>query len=90
MDHAVSRAARQKPHRLGILPYKKMDSPRSIVSFSRPAYWDEIVANGKVPGTIGDTKKRIAKRPPQEHINAAFTELLDNIQFSKCGSTRDI
>ena len=64
-------------------PYKK-DSPRSIVSFSRPQYWDEIVAYAKVPGTMGDTEKRIAKRPSQEHINAAFAELLDNLQFSKC------
>ena len=33
---------------------------------------------------MGDTEQRIAKRPPQEHINRAFAELLDNIQFSKC------
>jgi len=33
-------------------PYKKMDSPRSIVSFPRPAYWEEIVAYAKLPGTI--------------------------------------
>ena len=65
-------------------PYKKMDSPRSIVSFSRPQYWDEIIAYAKLPGTMGDTETRIAKRPPQEHINAAFAELLENIQFSKC------
>ena len=65
-------------------PYKKMDSPGSIVSFPRPAYWDEIVAYAKLPGTMGDTEKRIAKRPPQEHIDLAFAELLDNIQFSKC------
>jgi endoglucanase len=66
-------------------PYKKMDSPRSVVSFARPTYWDEIVAYAKLPGGAGDTQKRIAKRPPQEHINAAFAQLLENIQFSKCG-----
>jgi aryl-phospho-beta-D-glucosidase BglC (GH1 family) len=65
-------------------PYKKMDSPRSVASFARPLYWDDIVAYGQLPGGTGDTEKRIAKRPPQEHINAAFAELLDNIQFSKC------
>jgi aryl-phospho-beta-D-glucosidase BglC (GH1 family) len=65
-------------------PYKKMDSPRSIVSFARPQYWDEIVAYAKLPGTMGDTEKRIAKRPSQEHINAAFAALLDSVQFSKC------
>jgi len=61
-----------------------MDSPRSIVSFSQPQYWDEVVAYAKVPGTMGDTEKRISKRPSQEHINAAFAELLEDIQFSKC------
>jgi hypothetical protein len=65
-------------------PHKKMDSPRSVVSFARPIYWDEIVAYAKLPGNTGATEKRIAARPPQEHINAAFAELLDNIQFSKC------
>ena len=64
-------------------PYKKMDSPRGIVSFARPQYWDEIVAYAKLSGGTADTEKRIAKRPPQEHINASFAELLQNIQFSK-------
>lgn len=61
-----------------------MDSPRSIVSFARPTYWDQIIAYAKVPGTMSDMEKRIAKRPPHEHINAAFAELLENTQFSKC------
>ena len=65
-------------------PYKKMDATSSPVSFARPVYWDEIVAYGKLAGGTGDTEKRIAKRPPQEHINAAFEELLNNIQWSKC------
>jgi aryl-phospho-beta-D-glucosidase BglC (GH1 family) len=65
-------------------PYKKMDSPRSVVSFAQPAYWDEIVAYAKLPGNTGATEKRITKRPPQEHINAAFAELLDDVQFRKC------
>ena len=65
-------------------PYKKMDSPRAIVSFTPPQYWDEIVAYAKLPGGTGDTEKRIAKRPPQEHINAAFAQLLENILFGKC------
>jgi endoglucanase len=65
-------------------PYKKMDSPRALVSFARPQYWDEIIAYAKLPGGTGDTEKRIAKRPPQEHIDAAFAGLLENIQFGKC------
>ena len=65
-------------------PYKKMDATSSPVSFARPIYWEEIVAYAKLPGGTGATEKRIAQRPPQEHINAAFADLLDNIQFSKC------
>ena len=65
-------------------PYKKMDSPRSLVSFARPQYWDEIVAYAKLQGGTGDAEKRLAKRPSQAHINAAFAELLENVQFSKC------
>jgi hypothetical protein len=60
-----------------------MDSPRGIVSFARPQYWDEITDYAKLPGGTGGTEKRIAKRPPQDHINAAFAGLLENIQFSK-------
>ena len=65
-------------------PYKKMDSPRSIVSFARPIYWDEIVAYAKLQGGTGDVEKHLQKRPSQEHINAAFAQLLEKIQFSKC------
>ena len=65
-------------------PYKKMDSPRSIVSFARPVYWDEIVAYAQARRRHRRRGEAPAKRPPQEHINAAFAELLENIQFGKC------
>ncbi len=65
-------------------PYKKMDSPRAIVSFARSQYWDEIVAYAKLGGGTGDVEKHLQKRPPQEHINAAFAGLLENIEFDKC------
>jgi hypothetical protein len=65
-------------------PYKKMDSPRGVVSFARPPYWDEVVAFAKMKESVGSADKRLAKRPSQEHINAAFAGLLENIQFGKC------
>jgi aryl-phospho-beta-D-glucosidase BglC (GH1 family) len=65
-------------------PYKKMDSPRSVASFSRPPYWDEIVAYAKLGGSVGGSEKTIPKRPPQDHINAAFAGLLENVHLSKC------
>ncbi len=65
-------------------PYKKMDATSSPVSFSRPIYWDEIVTFAKLPGGTGEAEKRIAKRPPQEHITAAFADLLDKVQLRNC------
>jgi aryl-phospho-beta-D-glucosidase BglC (GH1 family) len=65
-------------------PYKKMDSPRGVVSFARPPYWDEVVAFAKIKESVGGAEKLLPKRPSQEHINAAFAGLLDNIQFAKC------
>lgn len=65
-------------------PYKKMDSPRSVVSFERPPYWDEIVAFAKLKESVGAAEKLLPKRPPQEHIEAAFTGLLENVQFARC------
>src|SRR5208283_1624283 len=70
-------------------PYKKMDSPRSVVSFARPVYWDEIVAYAFFFNDTATTEKRIAKRPPQEHISAAFDDLLTSIQWSKCRINQD-
>jgi len=65
-------------------PYKKMDSPRGVVSFARPPYWDEISAFAKLKESVGNAQKLLTKRPPQEHINAAFAALLENVAFSKC------
>jgi hypothetical protein len=33
---------------------------------------------------MGDTEKRIAARPPQEHTRAAFQSLLENIRLAHC------
>ena len=65
-------------------PYKKMDATSSPVSFNRPIYWDEIVAFAKLPGGTGQAEKRIAQRPPQAHMTAAFADLLDKIELRNC------
>jgi hypothetical protein len=36
------------------------------------------------PGGTGEAEKRIAKRPPQAHITAAFNDLLDKIELKNC------
>jgi aryl-phospho-beta-D-glucosidase BglC (GH1 family) len=65
-------------------PYKKMNAASSFVTWQKPAYWDEIVAFGKMKEGMGDTEKRIAARPSQEHIQAAFQSLLENIRLAHC------
>ncbi|HEX4006295.1 MAG TPA: glycoside hydrolase family 5 protein [Acidobacteriaceae bacterium] len=62
-------------------PYKKMDATSSVVTFRRPVHWDEIVAFAKLPTGTGNAEKRLAVRPPQADIDAAFADLLQQIQF---------
>lgn len=65
-------------------PYKKMDATSSVVTFARPAHWDEIVAYAKLPRGAGDNEasRRLAARPTQADIDAAFADLLAQVQFS--------
>ncbi len=61
--------------------YKRMDATPCVVTFDRPVHWDEIVAFAKTPGGTGNAEKRIAARPLQEDIDAAFADLLGKIRF---------
>lgn len=62
-------------------PYKKMDAGSSPVTFSQPEYWQEIVAYSKLDWGVAHTKERVKQRPPQAHIDRAFSSLLENIRF---------
>ncbi|RXS98145.1 glycoside hydrolase family 5 protein [Silvibacterium dinghuense] len=64
--------------------YKKIDTTSSIVSAPKPRYWDEIVAYSQLPEGTGNAEKRIGARPPQDHIQAAFDDLLKNVEFANC------
>jgi endoglucanase len=65
-------------------PYKKMQAASAPVSFQPPSGWDQIVAYAKLPRGDAQAKQRIKDRPPQAVIDAAFTELLQNIVLQKC------
>lgn len=65
-------------------PYKKMDATSCGVSFSRPKYWDEVVAYAKIWGSVGDAEKHLPHRPANDHSQAALAELLKNIRFENC------
>ena len=63
-------------------PYKKMDATSSVVTFDRPAHWDEILAFAKLPTGTANAEKRIAARPSIEDAQGAFDDLLKKIQFA--------
>ena len=63
-------------------PYKKMDATSSVVTFDRPAHWDEILAFAKLPTGTANAEKRIAARPSIEDVQQAFDDLLKKIQFA--------
>jgi endoglucanase len=63
-------------------PYKKMDATSSVVTFDRPAHWDDIIAFAKLPIGTGNAEKRIAARPSVEEAQEAFDDLLKKIQFA--------
>jgi endoglucanase len=62
--------------------YKRQDTTRSVVTFDRPVHWDEIVAFAKLPRDTANAEKRLAARPPQADIDAAFADLLTKIRFA--------
>lgn len=61
--------------------YKRMDATPCVVTFDPPEHWDPIVAFAKLPRDMADSEKRIAARPPQAEINAAFDDLLQKIRY---------
>jgi endoglucanase len=65
-------------------PYKKMEATSAPVTFKPPRYWEEIVAFAQTREGTGDAEKQIARRPPMDHIRAAFDDLLQNIRFENC------
>lgn len=62
--------------------WKRMDDTASPVTFDRPVHWDEIVAFAKLPTGTGNAEKRLAARPDQADIDAAFADLLEKIRFA--------
>jgi endoglucanase len=64
-------------------PYKKMDAKSSPVTFDRPVHWDEIVKFAALPPDTGNAEKRIAGRPSAEDIQAAFDDLLGEVEFKR-------
>lgn len=62
-------------------PYKKLDSPRGIVSVTPPPYWDEIVAYAAARS--GDFEGDAKIRPPLAHVREALAGLIENARFAR-------
>jgi endoglucanase len=63
-------------------PYKKMESPRGIVTMTPPANWDKITT---FAADWGDSFKDFRKdRPSMKEAQTILDELLKNIRFRNC------
>ena len=62
--------------------YKRLDTDRCVASIERPTGWDQIVAFAEHPrSTYQEVREQ---RPPQDVIERALGEYLDNIRFEAC------
>ena len=68
-------------------PYKKMDATSSVVTFDRPAHWDEILAFAKLAPGTGNAEKRIAARPSIEEAQQLLTHPHHRLRYSDSFST---
>lgn len=67
-------------------PYKKMDSPSSVVSINTPPEWDSITAFADRPRATFEEIR--TNRPPREKIEKALDAYLQQIKFSNCKINR--
>lgn len=63
-------------------PYKKMDSPRGVVSIKRTAEWDSVITFANNPRT--SYKEIREARPSSDVIKKAFADYLENCKFKNC------
>lgn len=63
-------------------PYKKMDSNRGMVQFSKTPEWEEIIKYAETPKKNFEEIRNA--KPDREVVKKALSELLENIKFKKC------
>jgi endoglucanase len=63
-------------------PYKKMDATSSVVSFDRPAGWDEVIALGKTSAFDYEARRKV--RPSPDRARAVLRDLLANVRPDRC------
>jgi hypothetical protein len=77
--HALRQLVEDEQIGWAFWPYKKMDSPSSVVTFDKPVHWEEIIRYQSLIGASFEEQRK--GRPLQAQINAAFDDLVNNIRF---------
>jgi aryl-phospho-beta-D-glucosidase BglC (GH1 family) len=63
-------------------PYKKMNSPRGMMSISQPENWDKIIEFTQASRNGFDEIRKA--RPDQEMVKKAMLQLIENCKYSNC------
>jgi len=68
-------------------PYKKMDSSRGIVSFTKTDEWNQIIKYAESSYKSFEEKRK--NKPAREIIKKALFDLLENIKLSNCSVNKN-
>ena len=63
-------------------PFKKMDSPRGVMSITQPENWDKIIEFTESPRNGFDEIRKA--RPDQELVKNAMLQLIENCKYKNC------
>jgi aryl-phospho-beta-D-glucosidase BglC (GH1 family) len=63
-------------------PYKKMNSPRGMMSIPQPENWDKIIEFTQASRNGFDEIRKA--RPDQEMVKKAMLQLIENCKYSNC------
>lgn len=63
-------------------PYKKMDSSRGMVQFTKTKEWEEIIKYAESPKKNFEEMRKL--KPAKEVVTKALADLLENIKFKNC------
>lgn len=65
-------------------PYKKMDNASGIITFKKPADYDNVISYAADTTRFGFANIRKAAPANREQIKSALYEVLDNCRFENC------
>ncbi|HZL10717.1 MAG TPA: glycoside hydrolase family 5 protein [Prolixibacteraceae bacterium] len=63
-------------------PFKKMKSPRGVMTIAQPENWDKVIEFTESPRNGFDEIRKA--RPDQELVKKAMLQLIENCKYSNC------